>query len=99
MNKRFIYTGSFVLLLMIAVFSAIKFTNVEAKGGEAVATKKSYVSYEIQPGDTLISIAKENIKNTDLTIDEYVEEVKENNQLHDDKIIAGNKIIITTYAY
>lgn len=99
MNKRTMYTGCFVLLLAFAIFSAIKLTNVEAMGGERVATKKSYISYEIQSGDTLISIAKENIKDTNISVDEYIDEVKTNNQMYSDKIRTGNKIIIAKYEF
>lgn len=99
MNRRVLYTGSFVLLLAFAVFSSIRISNVEAKDDGIKPTHKSYVSYEIQPGDTLISIAKENTKGINISVDEYVEEVKENNHLAEDKITSGKNLIITKYSY
>ncbi len=98
MNKRFFYTGSFVLLLAFAVLSAVYLTNVEA-GDERVATQKAYISYEIKAGDTLFSIAEENTANSGISIDDYIDEVKVNNQLSSDKIIVGKKLIIATYSY
>ena len=99
MNKRVIFTGCFIALLAFAVLSAVHYTNVEVRGGEAVATHKAYISYEVQAGDTLISIAREQVKDTNISVDEYIDEVKENNQMHSDKIITGNRIIIATYAF
>nr|MCR5704889.1 LysM peptidoglycan-binding domain-containing protein [Eubacterium sp.] len=55
--------------------------------------------YEVQSGDTLVSIAKENTKNTNISVDEYIDEVIENNQLSSEKITIGNHIIIATYAF
>ena len=99
MNNRRMYTGYFVVLMAIAIFSAIHFTNIDAMGGEHLATEKSYISYEVQSGDTLVSIAKENTKNTNISVDEYIDEVIENNQLSSEKITIGNHIIIATYAF
>ncbi len=97
MNKRFFYTGCFVLLLAFAVLSAVFLTRVEA-GDESIATQKTYISYEIQSGDTLFSIAKEHINHSDISVKDYIDEVKLNNQLSSDKIVTGKKLIIATYS-
>ena len=50
--------------------------------------------YEIQPGDTLTSIAKNHLEGYE-SINEYVDEVKFMNQLcSSDSLVAGNKIFI-----
>ena len=76
MNKRFFYTGCFVLLLAFAVLSAVFLTRVEA-GDESIATRKTY---------------------SDISVKDYIDEVKLNNQLSSDKIVAGKKLIIATYS-
>lgn len=99
MNRRVFYTATFVLLLAFAVFSTIKLSNVTANNDGIEPKHKSYISYEIQPEDTLISIAKEYTQNFNISVDEYVEEVRKNNNLSGDKITTGKHLIIAKYEY
>lgn len=98
-EKKFMYTTVFICLLAVAVFSSIKFTKVDAKSGKGYAPYKYFTSYEIQPGDTLTSIAQEYTKNSDINTAEYIKEVKKNNMLSSDKITAGKNIIIAYYSF
>ena len=59
---------------------------------------KYYTSYEIQPGDTLTSIAQEHTVNSNVSVNEYIAEVKKNNNLTTDKITSGNYLVISYYS-
>lgn len=96
-NKKFLLTGSFVLLLAVAVFTSFRFISVDAMSTEKEPLYKYYTSYEIQPGDTLTSIAERYTANTQQSVSDYIEEVRENNELYTDNIVAGRKIIVAYY--
>lgn len=97
-NKRFLLTGSFVLLLAMAVFTSAKLVSVDAMSNDKEPLYKYYTSYEIQPGDTLTSIAERYTANTQQSVPDYIEEVRENNELNTDNIIVGKKLIIAYYS-
>ncbi len=63
------------------------------------AKYKYYTSYQVQPGDTLTSIAQEHIKNSNVSTSDYIDEVMKNNKLSDDEITSGKKLIIAYYSY
>lgn len=98
LKKKILLTSSFVMLLAMAVFTSVKFVNVDAMSNEKEPLYKYYTSYEIQPGDTLTSIAEEYTANTQQSVTEYIEEIRENNNLNTDNIISGKKIIIAYYS-
>lgn len=97
-NKKFLITGSLILFLAIAVFTTLRFVSVDAMSNEKEPLYKYYMSYEIQSGDTLTSIAEKYTANTQQSVADYIEEVRENNELYTDNIITGNKIIIAYYS-
>lgn len=96
LKKRSILTVTFIILLGVAVLSMLKFVNVEANDTKEIYTY--YTSYEIQPGDTLSSIAEKYSVNGDLSIKDYIETIKKNNHLKSDRITSGNNLIITYYS-
>ena len=98
LKNRVILMITFIFLLFLAVFSSIKLVNVEAMNGISNGKYKYYTSYEIQPGDTLTSIAATYTKDTLVSPTEYIEEVMQNNHLDSDKITAGKSIIIAYYS-
>lgn len=98
LNKKILLTSIFIIILGIAVFTSVKIVNVNAKGTTDTDKFKYYTSYEIQPGDTLISIAEEHINEGPISVDEYVSEVKRINNLSSDKITSGKNIIIVYYS-
>ena len=64
----------------------------------AMSSYKMFTSYEIKPGDTLNSIAQDNISPEYRSVDEYVREVKYINRMLDsDKLVAGDHIVIPYY--
>ena len=97
-NKRFLLTSSFIALLFIAVVSSVKLVSVNAQNNDIVQKYKYYTSYQVQPGDTLFSLAKKHITENQISVDDYVEEVKNINNISSGKITAGNNIIIIYYS-
>ena len=64
--------------------------------GDAVQLKKYYKTITIQPGDTLWSIAKE-YKTSKYSTQEYVDELMIMNDLHNDNITSGMKLVVVYY--
>ncbi len=58
---------------------------------------KCYKSIEIQPGDSLWSIAEENMDAHYTSTNEYIEEIKQINNLHSDLIHSGQYLSIAYY--
>ena len=98
LNKKIFLTSSFVILLAMAVLTTVRIVNVDAMSDGKPAQYKYYTSYEIQPGDTLSSIAESYITEEQISVSEYISEVKKINQLSSDKITSGKHIIILYYS-
>lgn len=60
-------------------------------------TQKYYKSIQLQAGDTLWDIAKEHMNQEYDTIFEYIDEVKEINNLDDDEIHEGQYLTIAYF--
>lgn len=60
--------------------------------------KKYYTSIQIQPGDTLWDIAKEYTLGTDVTVEEYIDEICRINEINRDQICSGDYIVVSYYA-
>ena len=84
--------------LALIIFSSVKLVSVNAMSDGDYSKYKYYTSYEIQPGDTLTSIAEKYTANTQISICEYIDEVKKNNKLKSDRITSGKHIIIAYYS-
>ena len=76
LKKRIILSCSFIALLAVAVVTAISFVNVNATVQGDNPSYKYYTSYEVQPGDTLTSIAQKYTANSNVSVPEYISEVK-----------------------
>ena len=98
LKKRIFLSCSFISLLAAAVITTISFVNVSATDNGENPSYKYYTSYEIQPGDTLTSIAQEFTINSDVSVSDYIAEVKKNNALSSDNITAGSYIVISYYS-
>ena len=93
-EKKLVYGAIITFLLAVAVFSSIKLTKVDAMNGKEYAKYKYYTSYQVQPGDTLTSIAQEHIKDSNVSTSDYIDEVMKNNKLSDDEITSGRNLFL-----
>lgn len=98
LNRKSTFSLLFVFLLAIAVISTVKLTNVKATNNPGSERNLYYTNIEIQPGDTLISIAEEYITPEYASVEEYVKEIMEFNGLSDDKIYSGNYLVVMYYS-
>jgi cell division protein YceG involved in septum cleavage len=91
-----------LLVLSVAIVAVsilvISFSS-QANDMEHQPSYKYFKSVQIEKGDTLWSIAKENIDYTHYrNTSEYVKEVRKMNSLTSDNIIEGNYIIVPYYS-
>ena len=68
-------------------------------GAEKDKATKHFVTITVMPGDTLWSIAEENITEEYDDINDYIKEIKSTNCLNSSDITAGRHIIIPIYTY
>ena len=97
--KRNIMTLIISALAIISLSILLISFSTEANDMEHQPSYKYFKSVEVAKGDTLWSIAKDNIdyeyyKNTY----DYVNEVKRMNSLTSDRIVAGSYIIVPYYS-
>lgn len=62
---------------------------------EPNARRKCYKSITIEKGDTLWNIAEEYITDDYESVEEYISVLKDINNLHGDKILSGDKLIVS----
>lgn len=97
--------GKYYLELLVLTLSIISLIGcflvgmyfTRPKNPEGREPLKSYTSIEIQPGDSLWSIASEHITEEYSSIQDYVMEIKALNGLGDDRIHAGRFLIVPYY--
>ncbi len=97
-RRNFALLSLFVVLtLIVAVFFVS--TSSQAGSIDTARSCKYFKSIMIEKGDTLWSIANENIDTEHYSnTSEYIKEVKAINSLATDKIAAGNYIIVPYYS-
>lgn len=98
LRNRFFSSLIVTALLSLAVICSIKLTNVDAQRKADSNRYKYYTSVEVQPGDTLTSIAKKYITPEYASVEEYVEEIMEYNHLSNDTIHSGRYISVMYYS-
>lgn len=91
------FTAFVTIAVIVCVILFANKNQVHAvEGGSEVSLTKYYKTITIQPGDTLWSIAAE-YKTDNCTTKEYVKELMQMNDLHNDNITSGMKLLITYY--
>ena len=95
-KKKFYLIMTIVCAVVIVVMLGVKFVN--ANDNPNVSKYKYYTSYKIQENDTLTSIAEEYTKGTDVSIKDYISDLKNDNRLKDDEITEGENLIISYYS-
>ena len=69
-----------------------------ASNDKTVGSYKYYKSICIEEGDTLWDIADEYIAGTDMSHDDYIQEICELNNIYKNEIHAGEYIIVSYYS-
>lgn len=92
----FLFVMTFFLVATLS-FGVNAFLS-NAKSSSDDIEYKYYKSIIIQRGDTLMSIASENMDGNYSSTESYVNELIKINGLRDDKIVAGNYLIIPYYS-
>ncbi|MCD8039631.1 MAG: LysM peptidoglycan-binding domain-containing protein [Lachnospiraceae bacterium] len=95
-RKICLLAASIAVFVLLSV-SAISIST-QASGLESAESHKYYRSIQIAKGDTLWSIAKENMDTHHYdNVYEYISEIKTMNSIKSDHIVSGSYIIIPYY--
>lgn len=101
-RKREMQKNFFLTLLTICFAMTLAFSvNVilsNAKAQDEPVYYKYYSSIVVESGDTLWSIAREHMGSQYETTSDYVKEVMQMNSLTNDKIVAGQHLVIPYYS-
>ena len=95
-KKKFYLLATVLFAIVIVIMLGVKFVN--ANDNANVSKYKYYTSYKIQENDTLTTIAKKYTKDTNVSVSDYISELKNDNRLKDDEITEGENLIITYYS-
>ena len=97
-KSAFRFFASIAIVALIAVCVLVLNQNT-IQADESIEYNKYFKSVEIKTGDTIWSIAEENIpENSSIDIREYIEEVQQINSLNGDNITSGMNIVVPYYA-
>ena len=94
---RFITVLAMVCCAVCIILLVNKTQIREVKAGCSEQLNKYYKTITIQSGDTLWSIAQEYNMDDSKSTKDYVEELMSMNNLHDDNITAGQKLLVTYF--
>ena len=98
MCRRCIFAVATLILLVGAALS-FRSLSVKAKSGvDEQILYKYYKNIEVQPNDTLWTLAMSNYCDEKQSIQEYILEVQSINHLKDGQIVAGSHIVLPYYS-
>lgn len=95
LHRLFLAVMAAVIVAGFSMFAGTGF--VDAHDTNEVVMCKYYKSIEITSGETLWSIAKENMTEEYTSVYEYIEEVMEMNNLESDQIHEGQYLTVAYY--
>ena len=88
-------TGCFVLIFALSVFSL----SAKANTADGADDHKYYTSHMIMPGESLWSIAEDNMDETHYqSLDAYMDEIKSINGMKNTQLMIGDYILIPYFA-
>ena len=96
--KRAIILSFLSLILIGGLALTLNVINSDAQDKNVKNTYKYFTSITVEYGDTLYTLAEENIKGHDIEINAYIEEVMHINHLQDEQIQSGQSLIIPYYS-
>ncbi|MBR3833533.1 MAG: LysM peptidoglycan-binding domain-containing protein [Lachnospiraceae bacterium] len=85
-------------VLFVLGIGALSTLDAGGKASASTSNQKYFICIEISEGDTLWSIADTYISEEYSSVDEYVKEVKELNDLSSDKIFCGATLVVPYFA-
>ncbi len=91
-DNNFMLTIGITLIIFVSVIGCVNL----AQANEMKNYEKSFISIEIDDGDTLTSIAREYAK-SEAEYEDYIEEVKNINNLKNDTIHDGCYLLVPVY--
>lgn len=92
------YNKGIIITLCIIIFSiTIIFNSGNHKAYADTINEKCYRYIEVETGDSLWSIAEEYMSEEYDSIDDYIDEVKQINNIKSDKIYRGATLVIPYY--
>ncbi len=86
----FLWLGVIVGCAFLGIF----FTNVMAEEPEKPGMISYYTCIRVQPGDTIWSIAETYAQGTDISVEDYVQHIKQMNHIGEDTIHAGHYLTV-----
>jgi len=93
----FAFLFTVCLIFTFSVLFGGFFSKAESVPGSGSSSDKCFTSIEIEPGDTLWSIAQEYATDEYESIEHYISEVKDINSLTGDNICAGAFLTLPYY--
>lgn len=93
LRKRIIMVCLVVLVFVTTVLAITQ----RASADTPEARRKTCTSIEIQPGDTLWTIAETYYTEECIDLNSYIDEIKKTNNMYDDKLISGRYLIVPYY--
>lgn len=88
----------FIILIAIALFiSGVLFTRSRSVVDAKDRREKRFTSIQVEKGDSLWSIAEENISDEYESMDQYIDEVCETNHIYDQVITEDMYLVIPYY--
>lgn len=97
LRRHMILAIATICLVCILAVTAGSFLS-KAKSGEEETYYKYYKSIQIEEGDTLWGLAKENMSGQYKNISSYIKEVMAMNAMTQETLIAGEYIVIPYYS-
>ena len=99
-KRPFFITGAVLIISLLSVCFFLYFGDRVVKAQES-ANDIQYKVVEIKDGDTLLSIAKENMDNTNdsgfINIYQYIHEIKRCNNMKSNQVNAGCYLMVPYY--
>ena len=84
------------LVVLVFVTTVLAITQ-RASADTTESRRKTCTSIEIQPGDTLWSIAETYYTEECVDLNTYINEIKKTNNMYDDKLVSGKHLIVPYY--
>ena len=97
MSKRSFAISLFTVISSLFIILLAFFGGNQSADASGKYTEKQYITYEIQEGDSLWSIAEAMCRDKGISCKEYIEEVRSINHLSTDLITEGNKLVLVQF--